>query len=72
MSSRQRNEEKRLEREAQSIKDEEERIRLESRSLYEKIEDCNSIHDVKELLHFIVDELDECLASRGGFPRPGR
>lgn len=72
MSSRQRNAEKRLEREQEAILEEEERIRLESRSLYEKIEDCDSIYDVKNVLHFIVQELDETLASRGGFPRPGR
>lgn len=57
---------------ARMIQEEEERIRLESRSLFEKIEDCETIYDVKEVLHFIVRELDECLASRGGFPRPGR
>lgn len=57
---------------ARMIAEEEERIRLESRSLFEKIEDCDSIYDIKEVLHFIVHELDECLASRGGFPRPGR
>lgn len=57
---------------ARMIAEEEERIRLESRSLFEKIEDCETIYDVKEVLHFIVNELDECLASRGGFPRPGR
>jgi hypothetical protein len=58
--------------EEQEIREEEERIRLESRSLYEKIEDCESIWDLKKVLHFIVQELDESLASRGGFPRPGR
>lgn len=71
MSSR-RNRESREEYDARMILEEEERIRLESRSLYEKIEDCDSIYDVKEVIHFIVDELNECLASRGGFPRPGR
>jgi hypothetical protein len=64
-------ERRRAEREEQAVREEEERIRLESRSLFEKIEDCESIRDVKDVLHFIVQELDESLASSGGFPRPG-
>lgn len=52
------------------IRQEEEQARLEARSLFEKIEDCETVGDVKRVLHEIVNTLDDCLASRGGFPPP--
>lgn len=70
MSSRERRAQLRQEREEQAIRDEEEQVRLNARSLFEKIEDCETVHDVKRVLHEIVNTLDDCLASRGGFPPP--
>lgn len=50
--------------------EEAELARLNARPLWEKINDASDIHDLKVVLHEIVDELDTALASRGGFPLP--
>ncbi len=58
MSTPQRRRELAAEREAQDIRDEEERNRLEARSMYERIEDLNSWREVKDILHSIDERLD--------------
>lgn len=70
MSSEKRRRELRQEREERAAREQEERNRWDDLSLFEKIEECDSIYDVKRVLHEIVDELDRSLNSRGGFPAP--
>lgn len=57
MSSRTRNAEKRREHEERMILEEEERARLESRSTWMKIQDAESIEDLKPILQEITEVL---------------
>ena len=58
MSSAWREREKRRERAEQDQREEAERTRLEARSIWEKIEDAESIHDLKPLLREIAERLE--------------
>lgn len=58
MSSRERREELRREREAEAIRAEAEQNRRANRTWYEKIEECNDVHSIKEVLHELVESLD--------------
>ena len=56
MSTKERRAELKAEREAQAIRDEEERARLASRTMWEKINDIQDIHDIKEILWEITGD----------------
>jgi hypothetical protein len=57
MSSEARRRELRKEQEKRMIREEEERARLEARSMYMKIEDAEDIRDLKPILHEITERL---------------
>lgn len=53
---------KRREREEQQAKDYDERMREQARvaalSLYERIEECSTLEEIKAVLHFIREKID--------------
>lgn len=65
MSTPQRRRELAAERDAQAERDEIERNRVAHLGWYQRIEECDSIHDIKEVLHEITDQLDR----ESGFER---
>lgn len=69
MSSQRRREERKREEEQADIAREAEEQRVAGLTWYERIEEIEDIHDLKVVLHEIVEQLDDALASRGGFER---
>lgn len=57
MSSHQRRQELRRERDAAEEARQAEEARIAGLPIYERIEECGDIHDVKRLLHDLMDKL---------------